>query len=173
MSHSGHPDGGDHMAWYESGMTETQPPAEPPTPEDRLPALHRDGLVAYLKSWKVPALGLLAFVGIIGAIVGVTFIWSGDAEKREAISSCESSVKNRLKSPSTAEFSDTSAREGGEYVYNDIPARYREMENVTTWVVTGPVDAQNGFGATVRNKFNCRAIFSNGTLAGTEVGYIE
>ncbi|RVW04880.1 hypothetical protein [Rhodococcus spongiicola] len=151
----------------------TEQPGKGEETDGGLPTIRQDGIVAYLKSWKVPLLGLLAFGGVVAAIIGVTSYWTSGSEERDAISHCESAVKNRLRSPSTAVFPDTSAHEGGEYVYNDIPARYREMENVTTWVVTGPVDAQNGFGATIRNKFNCRAIFSDGMFAGTEIGYIE
>lgn len=50
---------------------------------------------------------------------------------------CKEFVKDRLKSPSSAEF-DTS-HSGTEPVYT----------------VTGTVDSQNGFGAMVRNSFTC------------------
>jgi hypothetical protein len=50
---------------------------------------------------------------------------------------CEGFVKDRLKSPSSAEF-DTSFTGSGP-----------------TYTVTGTVDSQNSFGAMVRNEFSC------------------
>ena len=46
-------------------------------------------------------------------------------------------MKDRLKSPSTADFSDEN----------------REQLTDTVFVVTGSVDSENGFGAMIRNDF--------------------
>lgn len=53
---------------------------------------------------------------------------------------CTSQVESRLKSPSTAQFSDV---------------RAMHDEAADTWTVEGNVDSQNGFGATVRSHFVC------------------
>ncbi|OQQ32245.1 hypothetical protein A6411_10585 [Prescottella equi] len=155
-------------------MSETPtPPAESSPAEDRLPTIREDGLAAYLKSWKVPFLGILAFAVPIAAIWGFVEYRSSGAVEREAVEQCESAVKDKMKSPSTAEFPGTSAHEGSDFVLGDIPARYQSMDAVSAWVVTGPVDAQNGFGATVRSEFNCRAIFSDGNFAATEIKFLD
>lgn len=121
----------------------------------------------------MPLLGLLAFAVPIAAIWGFVEYRSGGAVERKAVEQCESAVKDKMKSPSTAEFPGTRAHEGGDFVLGDIPSRYQSMDAVSVWVVAGPVDAQNGFGATVRSDFNCRAIFSDGNFVGTEIGFIE
>jgi len=52
---------------------------------------------------------------------------------------CEDFVKDRLKSPSTADFGDWE----------------REHVGATLWRVRGNVDSQNAFGAMIRNSFVC------------------
>ncbi len=78
-----------------------------------------------------------------------------------------------MKSPSTVKFSDVSAHEGGNYVKNDLDPEYDKWPDRNAWVVTGDIDSSNSYGATVRNDFNCRAIFNDGQLVGTEVGFIQ
>lgn len=71
----------------------------------------------------------------------------------EAIAQCEAAIEERLKSPSTASF-DSSATGSG------------------TWTVTGTVDAENSFGATVRSSFECSVIIE-GDTARTKIVYLE
>lgn len=52
---------------------------------------------------------------------------------------CEEFVKDRLKAPSTADFSDEKARSLGG----------------PRWDVSGSVDAENSFGAPIRMQFRC------------------
>lgn len=52
---------------------------------------------------------------------------------------CEQFVKDRLKSPSTADFSDTAASPNG----------------LQSWTVLGAVDSENSFGAMIRNTYIC------------------
>jgi len=54
---------------------------------------------------------------------------------------CEVFVKDRLKAPSTAKFSNEQA--------------YTLQTQTDAFQVTGDVDAQNGFGAMLRNSFTC------------------
>lgn len=73
---------------------------------------------------------------------------AADAERDVAISArivCEAQVKARLKAPATANF----VREGREYgpAASDASGK--------TWIVRGNVDAQNGFGALIRNRYQC------------------
>lgn len=57
----------------------------------------------------------------------------------DARAACREFVKRELKAPATAKFSDL-----------------QHVGSGTTWTVTGAVDAENGFGATVRMTFTCR-----------------
>jgi hypothetical protein len=59
----------------------------------------------------------------------------------EAIAQCEAAIMDRLKAPSTASF-DSTASGGG------------------TWTVTGTVDAENSFGATIRSSYQCSVIIN-------------
>lgn len=66
----------------------------------------------------------------------------------DAVVVAEKAVKNKLKSPSTAEF--CSHKE-----YSITCSR-------NTWTVSGYVDAQNSFGAMLRNNFTVKFTFENG-----------
>jgi hypothetical protein len=55
-----------------------------------------------------------------------------------AISACENAVKDQLKAPSTAKFSNE---------------RYTDSD--PSWRATGDVDAENSFGAMIRSHFDC------------------
>lgn len=104
---------------------------------------------------------LIVFAVILVAFVGCTVAISinggnrdSSNNKYEAIAQCESRVEKLLKSPSTAEF-DTDAT------------------GSTTWTVTGTVDSQNGFGATVRSSFQCTVVMNGDQTATTTVDYLE
>lgn len=60
-----------------------------------------------------------------------------------AQSVCEQFVEDRLKSPSTADFSDTETSNVGDL-----------------WTVTGAVDSENSFGAMIRNTYRCVVRYS-------------
>ena len=68
-------------------------------------------------------------------------------DKYDAITIAEKVVKNKLKSPSTAKFCKSS-----EYTVSCVG---------NSWTVTGYVDAQNDFGATLRNNFTVKFTFSS------------
>lgn len=55
-----------------------------------------------------------------------------------AIQLCENAVRDQLKAPSTADFSVSTA-----------------SLSSNKWIVTGSVDAENSFGATLRKDFQC------------------
>lgn len=61
-----------------------------------------------------------------------------EGDKYGAIVVCEDFVKDRLKAPSTAEFSEEEA-----------------TLLAGTWTVNGNVDAENTFGAKIRESFAC------------------
>ncbi len=73
---------------------------------------------------------------------GVTWLLL-PSDSDEAADRCRDAVTERLKAPSTAEFSDVQVTE--------------EAGNLLTfYTVKGKVDAQNSFGAQVRNGFSCK-----------------
>ncbi|WP_418346216.1 DUF2510 domain-containing protein [Rhodococcus pyridinivorans] len=58
---------------------------------------------------------------------------------------CRDAVKNRLKSPSSAEFSGIETTQ--------------ENDAGTKWTVEGSVDSENTFGASIRNTFTCSSTY--------------
>jgi hypothetical protein len=82
--------------------------------------------------------GALALV-VVGSMLGPDDPEPVDpeVERFDAGRVCEDFVKDRLKAPSTAEFETSVTGFGPEYT------------------VTGTVDAENSFGARLRNQFTC------------------
>lgn len=62
------------------------------------------------------------------------------------VSACHDNALTRLRSPASAKFS-------GEHSYQTTDGH---------WHLLGVVDSQNGFGALVRNKFDCDALPQDG-----------
>lgn len=91
----------------------------------------------------------LLVVGLPAACTGALMLSGGDdwePTENEARSVCEGWVEDRLKSPATADFSGVSTRAvGGQYE------------------VAGQVDAENGFGATVRTAWTCAVRYDTAT----------
>lgn len=74
------------------------------------------------------------------ALTLITGCGASGPDRYEAEAICQQFVKERLKSPGTADFGDeTTTEAGGE------------------WTVTGSVDSENLFGGTVRNRYTCVA----------------
>ena len=86
-------------------------------------------------------------------LIALTACSSGDSEtslQYEAKDSCHEWVKKELRSPATAEFSDENvAGDEGDYT------------------ITGNVDSQNGFGATVRSTWTCTVKLDGDTWRGS------
>lgn len=93
---------------------------------------------------RVVIWGAIAFVIVVAfAISGGTFSTSSVPDETGARLACHHSVRQQLRAPSTASFAPASdtriARSGSE------------------WTLTGWVDAENAFGATVRSTWRCEA----------------
>jgi hypothetical protein len=88
--------------------------------------------------------GIVLLLCGVPVALGVSFLASaGDRDPMEAraddaLVTCQQFVTDRLKAPSTAEFS-------GHEIINADPQ----------WTVRGAVDAQNGFGAMLRSNYVC------------------
>lgn len=91
---------------------------------------------------KPALIGCLIVIALIGGGCAALVAFGDSSDSAvDAQTMCEEFVKDRLKSPGTAEFS-------GETAEPD-PADER------TYTVTGAVDSQNTFGGVVRNNFTC------------------
>lgn len=82
--------------------------------------------------------GLVAFAVLLG-IIGALFSDDGPDEGMARVM-CEGFVEDRLKSPSSADFSRPTITSAG----------------VDTWTVTGTVDSANSFGAMKRITYTCK-----------------
>lgn len=101
------------------------------------------------RRWPLAALAVVVLLA--GAAAAWFVVWP--AVDREhvarpagtvgAVAACHEAVKLRLKAPGTAQF-------GGEQTQGDGGP-------TTAAIVTGWVDAQNGFGAMVRSRYWCKA----------------
>lgn len=150
------------LAHHEALHTATDPQDQPPQPgwwkdanggwhpPTERPAIAPSATPAG-KTTKDAAIGcglLLGLALLIGACV--TFL-GGDSTKSSgatdngAIDVCHQAVEAQLKAPSTADFS-------GEKV----------IHTGTKYTVTGAVDAENGFGAKIRQTYLCSATFVSG-----------
>ena len=70
-------------------------------------------------------------------------------DKADVIVIAENAVRQQLKSPSTAQFCNSS--------------EYSVSRSENEWTVSGWVDAQNSFGATLRSKFTVTISFTDKT----------
>lgn len=70
---------------------------------------------------------------------------AADAERM-----CREDVARKLKAPGTARFGDVAAAPVGDTFGGD------------EWTVTGWVDAENSFGATIRSEWTCQATHRGG-----------
>lgn len=88
---------------------------------------------------QVAGCGCVVVIVVAAVVVGIGYFSGGSGpDEVSATIMCEQFVERRLKSPSTAEFSQETQRKSG-----------------AGWTVTGAVDSQNSFGAMVRNRFRC------------------
>lgn len=128
------------------------------------------------KKWIIVGGVAAAAVIALGGILAVTGNLDSilHPQESEAISECQSAVADELISPSSASFSNVTTKKGGVPDLVDVPTdALVSMPDVTVFVVTGKVDGDNGFGASLRSTFRCRAFFSEGNFVETSVGAIK
>lgn len=107
-----------------------------------------------------PAVNRVGMIVIAACLVilGAVIFWPKDAydpnNANEVIAHCEAAVEKQLKAPTTAEFASTATGSG-------------------TWEVTGTVDSENSFGATVRSDYACTVTVENADRITTQVEYIR
>lgn len=87
------------------------------------------------------AIGLVAVV----LFAGFAIFGGGGDDSGQVKVACRDWVKDRLKSPGSADFSGEAVSQDGK-----------------TYVVTGAVDSDNSFGAAIRNHYRCEATHDDG-----------
>jgi len=128
--------------------------------------------------WLIAAAaGFLVILGVTAlATRGFGLAKSTDrhSNERAAQDRCESEVLNRLASPSTAKLSNVEAVSTALdpdsmdlFSLLDDPLKGVDHSRITVSSVSGAVDAQNAFGATIHDPFSCRAYFIDGNLVHT------
>lgn len=96
-------------------------------------------------------------IGIAAVVVAVcaSSFAKGSSEPEDlthqAEGHCEDWVKEKLKAPATADFATTSTLGTGQ----------------GPWTFTGTVDADNSFGAKIRNRWECKIELGDGMFTGT------
>lgn len=95
---------------------------------------------------------VIVFVGCVAGSAN-----SGNRnDEQEAIAQCEARIEKLLKSPATADFDSAASARGSE-----------------RWAVTGTVDAENSFGATVRASYGCTVVMNDNSTVTTKVDYFD
>jgi hypothetical protein len=92
-------------------------------------------------------LAAAALVVVLGAGAITYVVFFRTSVKQGAITACEDKVRTQLKTPATAKFSGVQAD----------PSDQTQAADGKGWYVTGNLDAQNSFGALVRNTWTCYA----------------
>lgn len=146
--------------WSGSRLRSTAPADQPAAPAGtRYPAAP-PGYSAMMPPKAKKPMGCLGFIGIAAGVIVVIVVAisvtsainanngpSEDDKQAAAQVACEDLVRKNLKAPSTASFSnETTEGSSGKYTIN------------------GDVDAQNSFGAMIRNHFVCDADGSTAEL---------
>ena len=97
--------------------------------------------------WQIGAAAVLGMVCLGG-------LWLADVLEEPYVPSggdaglaCQTFVKDHLKAPATADFSNV-----------------RHSGSSPTWTVTGAVDAENSFRATLRMDWTCKVRLDGGTF---------
>lgn len=99
------------------------------------------------RRWRtviIPA--AVASLVLIGGAAAAVLLWPTDKPAdtdplQQVRPVCRQAASKQLKAPSTARFSDETVTVAGERAYD----------------LQGLVDAQNGFGAQIRNRYRCHA----------------
>ena len=86
-----------------------------------------------------------AVAAVLAAAGGTAYaLGAGGSDEDTAVERCQTAIGAKLKSPSTAKFADK------------VDVTTQKGTFGTYFQVFGQVDAQNGFGATVRGAYHCK-----------------
>lgn len=87
------------------------------------------------RRWWIP----YVIAGLVLALAGGGYALTRDDPIHGSVSACQDAVRRELKTPSTARFSEDRIVE----------------QSRATFYVRGVVDAENSFGAPLRNRYEC------------------
>lgn len=132
------------------------------------------------RAWLIAAAAvcvvILAVIAVVTRGFGLADSTDRASNERMAQDRCESDVVKRLASPATAKLSNVEAARtdldpDSKDLFSllDDPLKGVDHSRITVLNVSGLVDAQNAFGATMHDPFSCRAYFIDGNLAHTLV----
>jgi uncharacterized membrane protein YcjF (UPF0283 family) len=132
------------------------------------------------RAWLIAAAAvcvvILAVIAVVTRGFGLADSTDRASNERMAQDRCESDVVKRLASPATAKLSNVEATRtdldpDSKDLFSllDDPLKGVDHSRITVLNVSGLVDAQNAFGATMHDPFSCRAYFIDGNLAHTLV----
>lgn len=95
-------------------------------------------------------LGLMLAFGLLVTSGGASADDNADpvVQRQGAQTACENMLRDTLKAPDSADFTGTTATGSGP------------------WTVTGQVDAQNSFGATLRDSWSCEVRLDGDVFRG-------
>lgn len=103
----------------------------------------------------MPAAKVTAVIAVlIGVLLGCQALGDDGADEGSAPGArdaCQQFADKRLKSPGSADYDLTATNDG------------------TTWTVTGTVDSQNSFGASLRSEVECVMRYSGDSYTSTTV----
>lgn len=130
--------------------------------------------------WLIAAAAVCVVILVVTALAtrGFGLANSTDRNSNESTAQdrCQSEVLNKLASPSTAKLSNveavsTALDPDSKDLFSllDDPLKGVDHSRITVSNVSGVVDAQNAFGATIHDPFSCRAFFIDGNLVRTLV----
>jgi hypothetical protein len=150
-------------SWYRKvqaaspGSGSTRRPVARPVP--KVPTARTTKMLAPAKLPKVPGcgtgclilIGVIVLIGIVVAVVSSTAPHQPDNSSGQATVECQDRVRAALKSPSTASF--------------QVPTVTGSSPN---WTISGTVDSQNSFGATLRTSYSCDVHFK-GDLVSVDI----
>jgi hypothetical protein len=132
-----------------------------------------------VRVWFLAAAAIcVVTLGVIAVIILRTHgFGSVSSPQRTAQQRCESDVRGRLASASTARLSNVqSVASALEPDSRDLfplttnkPLKDVDHSRITVWNVSGIVDARTEVGSTIHDPFTCRAYFVDGSLADTLV----
>lgn len=133
----------------------------------------------FARRQKTLGLKLILGLGVAATLaVAGTACASNNPEKAEyntAKDRCRTAVAQRLKAPSTATFPEVGWGNKVQLTDSDVSFMRSEFPKFdpssvsAVWVVSGAVDAQNSYGATIRTNFECRAIFVGGNFSSAYI----
>ena len=126
-----------------TGMTVPIIPGADPHQPEAAPANEPGGQPAAVPAKWPPWKTALAWVAVVAVLLLCGYGINNKAQDNsvdgyDAQVACKDFVRDRLKAPATAEFSNLRHAGAG-----------------TDWTFTGAVDAQNGFGAMLRMNWSC------------------